>query len=177
MPKIFATLDKIKPIYDWTDKIVMLICKLLLILDIIFTSMSVLGRYISFIPMMAWCEEMVLTLMSYMAVLSAALAIRRGSHIRMTAFDRFLPKIVIKVLDILADVAVLALGVIMLVVGWKYTITLGSKATYISLPWLSKFWMYLPVPMAGLAMIVFEIEALYNHLKSFFVEEEKEANA
>jgi TRAP-type C4-dicarboxylate transport system permease small subunit len=65
----------------------------------------------------------------------------------------------------------------MLVVGWKYTTTLGSKGTYISLPWLSKFWMYLPVPMAGLAMIVFEIEALYNHLKSFYVKEEKEANA
>jgi TRAP-type C4-dicarboxylate transport system permease small subunit len=177
MPKIFATLDKIKPIYDWTDKILMFICKILLILDITFTSMSVVGRYVSFIPMMAWCEEMVLTLMSYMAVLSAALAIRRGSHIRMTALDRYLPKGLIKALDILADIAVLALGVIMMVVGWKYTTTLGSKGTYISLPWLSKFWMYLPVPMAGVAMIVFEIEALYNHLKSFYVKEEKEANA
>ena len=42
------------------------------------------------------------TCMSYMAVLSAALAIRRGAHIRMTAFDVYLPKIAVKVLDILA---------------------------------------------------------------------------
>ena len=38
--------------------------------------------------------------------------------------------------------------------------------------WLSRFWMYFPVPLAGIAMIIFEIEALYNHIKSFFVKEE-----
>ena len=70
MPKIFQTLDKIRPLYDWTYKIVMFICKLLLVADILITTMSVCGRYISFIPDPAWSEEVVLTLMSYMAVLS-----------------------------------------------------------------------------------------------------------
>ncbi|MBQ9897229.1 MAG: hypothetical protein IJM40_07940 [Synergistaceae bacterium] len=46
MPKIFKTLEKIRPLYDWTDKIIMFICKLLLIADIVITSMSVAGRYI-----------------------------------------------------------------------------------------------------------------------------------
>ena len=106
-----------------------------------------------------------------MAVLSAALSIRRGAHIRMTAFDRYLPAKLIKVLDILADVAVLVLGLIMLVEGWKYCTTLGGRGSYISMPWLSRFWMYLPVPVAGIAMIVFELEAVYNHIKSFYVKE------
>ena len=103
MPKIFTTLDKIKPAYDITYKVVLFICKLLLILDILITTMAVIGRYVPFIPDPAWSEEVVLTCMSYMAVLSAALAIRRGAHIRMTAFDVYLPKTVVKVLDILAD--------------------------------------------------------------------------
>ena len=94
-------LDKIKPAYDITYKVVLFICKLLLIADIIITTMSVIGRYVPFIPDPAWSEEVVLTCMSYMAVLSAALAIRRGAHIRMTAFDVYLPKMVVKVLDIL----------------------------------------------------------------------------
>ena len=102
----------------------------------------------------------------------AALAIRRGAHIRMTAFDVYLPKIVVKVLDILADLAVCILGLIMLVVGWNYATTLGGRGFYVSMPWLSRFWMYFPVPLAGVAMIIFEIEALYNHIKSFFVKEE-----
>ena len=50
MPKIFNTLDKIRPVYDWTYKIVMFICKLLLIADILITTMAVMGRYIPFIP-------------------------------------------------------------------------------------------------------------------------------
>lgn len=110
--------------------------------------------------------------MSYMAVLSAALAIRRGAHIRMTAFDVYLPKTVLKCLEILSDVAVFALGVIMMVVGWNYATTLGGRGFYVSMPWLSRFWMYFPVPLAGVAMIIFEIEAVYNHIKSFFVKEE-----
>jgi TRAP-type C4-dicarboxylate transport system permease small subunit len=110
-----------------------------------------------------------------MAVLSAALAIRRGSHIRMTAFDKYLPKRVIKFLDILSDIAVLSLGLIMLFVGWRYATTLGGRGFYVSIPWLSRFWMYFPVPLAGLAMIIFELESLYNHLKSFFVKEEEKA--
>ena len=101
MPAIFEKIDKIKPAYDITYKVVMFICKILLIADIAITSMSVAGRYIPFIPDPAWSEEVVLTCMSYMAVLSAALAIRRGAHIRMTALDPYLPKTLVKILDII----------------------------------------------------------------------------
>lgn len=166
-------MDKIRPVYDWVYRIFLFICKILLIADILITSYAVLGRYVPFIKDPAWSEEVVLTLMSYMAVLSAALAIRRGAHIRMTAFDPYLPKKLLKALDILADVTVLALSLIMLVSGWNYATTLGGRGTYVSMPWLSRFWMYFPIPLAGLAMFVFEIEALYNHLKGILLKEEK----
>ena len=39
MPKIFTTLDKIKPAYDITYKVVLFICKILLIADIAITTM------------------------------------------------------------------------------------------------------------------------------------------
>ena len=171
MPAIFQKIDKIRPAYDMTYRVVLFLCKLLLVVDILITTMAVAGRYISFIPDPAWSEEVVLTCMSYMAVLSAALAIRRGAHIRMTAFDRYLPAKVVKSLDIIADLAVLALAVIMITVGWKYATGIGSKRTYVSMPKVSRFWMYFPVPLAGVAMLVFEVEALYNHVKSFFVKE------
>ena len=172
MPKIFTTLDKIKPAYDITYKVVLFICNLSLILDSLMSTMSVIGRYVRFIPDPACSEDVVLTCMSYMAGLSAALAIRRGAHIRMTAFDVYLPKRVVKVLDILADAAVMVLGIIMMVVGWNYATTLGGRGFYVSMPWLSRFWMYFPVPLAGVAMIVFEFESIYNHIKSLFVKEE-----
>ena len=171
MPKIFKTLDKIRPAYDITYKVFMVICKVLLIADILLVSIAVLGRYVPFIPAPAWAEEIVLTLMSYMAVLSAALAIRRGAHIRMTAFDKYLNPKLLKALDILSDLAVLALGLIFIIKGYTYAVTIGSRGSYISIPTLSIFWKYFPIPLAGVAMIVFEIEALYNHIKGIFVKE------
>lgn len=172
MPRVFNTIDKIKPAYDVAYKVVLFICKMLLIVDILITTMAVAGRYIPFIPDPSWSVEVVLTCMAYMAVLSAALAIRRNAHIRMTAFDKYLPKRVLLFLDILSDVAILALAVVMIVVGWKYSVQLGSKGSYVSMPWLSRFWMYFPVPLAGIAMVIFEIEILLNHFKAIFVKEE-----
>ena len=92
----------------------------------------------------------------------------------MTAFDPYLPKGLIKFLDILSDVAVLVLAVVMLTVGWRYAVNIGSKGTYVSMPFLSRFWMYFPIPLAGIAMIIFEVEALYNHVKSLVAGETKE---
>ena len=86
MPKIFKILDKFKIVYDVTDKILMTICKLLLIADILIATLTVIQRYVpnAIFPPMPWGEQMVLTFMVYMAVLSAALAIRRGSPTHST---------------------------------------------------------------------------------------------
>lgn len=178
MPAFFKSLEKIRPLYDWTYKIVLFICKILLIGDIIVTSWAVIGRYVPFISDPHWSEEIVLTFMAYMAVLSATLAIRKRSHIRMTAFDNKLPKKALTALDLLADIAVLALGVILLVQGIKACNSpLIAKGKYASLPNLSKIWQYLPIPVAGASMIIFELEQVFLHIEEFFLPDgEKEAS-
>ena len=172
MPKIFTAFEKIKPVYNWTYKVVMFICKILLIVDILVTSMAVCGRYVSFIPDPAWSEQVVLTCMVYMAVLSATLAIHTNSHIRMTVFDQYLPKNVVKTLDVVSDIAVMVLGYILLTKGIEVCQSpLAKFGKYESLPWLSRVWMYIPIPLAGGSMIIFEIEQLVDHIKAFFVKE------
>ena len=180
MPAFFKSLEKIKPVYDWAYKIILLICKLLLIADIIITSWSVAGRYISFITDPHWSEEIILTFMVYMAVLSATLAIRKRSHIRMTAFDKYLPKKVLTVLDLLADIAVLALGVVMMVQGLKVIDPNGSLAKfakYSSIPTLSQTWQFLPMAVAGVGMILFELEQVFLRIEELCMSKEKEAKA
>lgn len=182
MPAFFKSLEKIKPVYDWAYKIMLFLCKLLLIADIIITSWSVAGRYIPFITDPHWSEEIVLTFMVYMAVLSATLAIRKRTHIRMTAFDKYLPKKALTVLDLLADVAVLILGVVLLVEGAKVVSPTGNIAKfakYSSLPKLSQIWMYMPVPVAGVGMILFELEQIFQRIKEFYGidNDKKEAKA
>lgn len=172
MSDLFISIDRLKPVYDKVYQFVLFLCKMLLIIDILITCMSVVGRYVSFIPDPAWSEEVVLTCMSYMAVLSAALAIRRGAHIRMTAFDKYLPQTVVKSLDILSDLCVLILAVIMIKVGYSYAVQIGGRGSYVSMPSVSRFWMYFPVPLAGIAMVIFELEALYNHVKELVLRKE-----
>jgi len=176
LPAFFRTLEKIRPLYDWTYKIIMFICKLLLIGDILITSWAVAGRYIPFITDPHWSEEVVLTFMVYMAVLSATLAIRKGAHIRMTAFDTYLPKKVLTVSDILADLAVMILGIILVVYGIRFCNSpLSLRGKYASIPTLSKVWQYLPVPVAGVGMIIFELEQIFLHVEQLFVKEDKKA--
>ena len=176
MPGFFKALAKPRPVFDWADKILMTVCKLLLIADVGITSMAVAGRYVSFIPDPAWSEQMVLTLMVYMAVLSATLAIRRRAHIRMTAFDKYMPPVMVKSLDLLSDIAVLGLGVVMLVYGIKVCNSpLARFGRYESLPQLSRVWMFLPVPIAGAGMIIFELEQIILHLGAFWTENKEAA--
>ena len=172
MPRLFQTIDKIRPLYDFVYRIVLVICKILLIADILISVYAVIGRYVPNFPSTSWAEQVVLTCMIYMAVLSATLAIRKNAHIRMTALDNYLPKKVVQVLDVLSDIAVLALGVILLVQGYKvFTSPLAKFGKYESMPWLSRKWMYFPIPLAGASMIIFELEQLYEHIKVFFVKE------
>jgi TRAP-type C4-dicarboxylate transport system permease small subunit len=174
MKSFFRVVDRIKPFYDHVYNGVLFICKILLVIDILITSVAVAGRYISFIPDPAWSEEVVLSLMAYMAVLSAALAIRRKAHIRMTALDRYLPPQLINFLDLIADFAVMALGFVMIFVGWGYAQKIGARGSYISIPALSRFWMYFPVPLAGVAMVIFEIEIIFSQLKLIVLKEDSE---
>ena len=174
MPAVFKALNKIKPLYDWTYKIVMFICKILLVADIIITTWVVIGRYVPFIATPYWGEEIILTLMVYMAVLSATLAIRTRAHIRMTAFDSYLPKTVLKISDLIADLAVLALGVVLVVYGYKFCNSpLSLRGKYASIPTLSKMWQYVPIVVAGAGMIIFELEQVFQRIESFFEKDEE----
>ena len=177
MPVIFDKLDKVKIVYDIAYKILNFICKILLITDILVTIYMVIGRYFTFIAAPVWGEQIVLTLMVYMTVLSAALALRRGAHIRMTSFDKHLNRNVVKALDLLADLGIMAFGIVLLIYGTQVCNSpLAKFGKYDSIPTLSRVWMYLPMPVAGVFTIVFEIEQIYTHIKAFFLKDETGGN-
>ena len=159
--------DRLRPFYEWTEKIIMLICKILLIGDIAVTSLTVAGRYIPVIPDPYWGEEVVLTQMVYMAVLSATIAIRKKAHIRMTAFDKFMSPVTLTVSDMIADMAVFILGFLLLVYGSRLCASpVSTMGRYASMPFLSKFWQYVSVPVAGLGMVIFELEQILSHFEA-----------
>ena len=45
---------------------------------------------------------------------------------------------------------------------------LARFGKYESIPTLSRVWMYLPIPIAGAGMIIFELEQIFQHIETFF---------
>ena len=175
---MFKLLHKLRPLYNFTDKLIMFVCKLLLIADVGIMSIEVIGRYVEWVPDPTWSEQIVLTLMCYMAMLSATLAIRKRRHIRMTSFDAYLPERLVQFLDLLADIAVFALGFVMFYYGIKVCQSpLARFGKYESLPQLSRVWMFLPIPVAGAGMVIFEIEQIILRLEDLFGIKTEEAAA
>ena len=83
----------------------------------------------------------------------------------------------LRVLDLVADVAVLALGVVLLVQGMKVIDPNGSLAKfakYSSIPTLSQVWQYVPMVVAGIGMILFELEQIFQHVEEFFIPDANE---
>ena len=172
MSAFFRFTHKLRFFFDWTYKVIMFLCKILLIGDIAITAWAVAGRYLPFLSDPHWSEEVVLTQMVYMTVLSAALAIRKGSHIRLSIYDRYLPGKMLTVSDLLADTGVLILGVVLQVTGIRISLSpLASLGRYASMPFLSKFWQYLSIPVAGAGMIIFETEQILQHLETLFTDD------
>lgn len=168
---VFSKLDKSKKVFDIIEYWVEQIAKAFLVGTIFVTCWKVAGRYVPGVPGPAWTEEIILMFMSYMAMLAAALALRRGAHVRMVILDPVLPKKVIKVLDLLVDVGVTFFCYILITVGWTYTMAIGAVGSFITMPDVSLVWRFLPIPLGGFFMLLFNIELIYKHIKVFFVED------
>ena len=89
-----------KQVFNRVYQCIMILCKIFLIIEILIAALVVVTRYLPGIVVPTWSEETILTCMIYMAMLSAALGLRRNAHIRMTVFDRLLPKATVKALDL-----------------------------------------------------------------------------
>ena len=98
--------------------------------------------------------------MIYMALISAGLAVRREAHVRMTALDKYLPLMLVKTLDVFDDLMVLGFSALMFVEGIQYAARVGERSMYTSIPWLSRFWLYIPVGIAGLVIFLFQLEVV-----------------
>ncbi len=170
MNTVFVKLDKLKPAFDRFSAVTLFICRLLLIADILVASYQVLSRFVSFLPDYPWTEEIVLTCMVYLTLISAALALRRNGHIRMTALDKRLPPKLLLSLDLLADVAVLCFALLMVCNGWGFAA--NSKGFYTSMPFVPKAVLFASVPIGGFFAIIVELELIYNHIKAFVVKKE-----
>ncbi|MCI8853482.1 MAG: TRAP transporter small permease [Lachnospiraceae bacterium] len=152
-------MEKVTKIFDYVYLFFMTICKLFFIGMVVVTAYVVFGRFVlNNSP--SWGEELALLCMVYMSMISAALAIRKDTHIRMTIIDLFLPEKVVGFFKGLAQVAIFGFSWFMIIYGWQFAQLMGrSMMTGLR---IKSMYLYLAIPIAGVALCLMEIERLIN---------------
>ena len=145
----------LKNFFDVVYHFFMSLCKILFIIMIVITAYVVFGRYVLH-SHPVWGEEVVLMGLTYMALISAGLAIRREAHMKMTLLDLALSPQVIERLKFTAISAIFIFSLFMIVIGAKFTWAMRlSRMTGLQIP---TSWQYLAVPVSGvvIALMCFE---------------------
>ena len=144
-----------KKFFDIIYAFFLMICKILFIITVVVTAYLVFGRFILH-SQPVWGEEIVLMSITYMALISCALAIRDDSHMKMTLIEFLIPAKWVNVLKFLALIAIFIFAMFMVVEGFKFAEIMGlSKMTGLQ---IKTSWLYLAVPVSGIAIVLMVLE-------------------
>lgn len=119
---------------------------------------QVFGRYVLH-KTPAWTEEIALVIMTAYGFLSIATGFSRRSHLSVTMLYDHFPPLIRRILDYLADIAVILFGVFLFIEGYKFTIlTWSSELPATGLP---NGLQYLVVPVTGLLIVIYGLYWLF----------------
>lgn len=152
-------MNTVTKIFDAIYWFFMTVCKLFFIAMVGITAFVVFNRYV-IKNSLVWGEPVVLMCMVYMSLGSAALAIRKDTHIRMLVIDYFAPKKVICFVRGAAHVSIFAFGIFMIIYGWKFSML--AKRNVMTGVGITSMWLYLSCPFAGFAVVLMELERFIN---------------
>ncbi|AUN33494.1 TRAP transporter small permease [Niveispirillum cyanobacteriorum] len=124
-------------------------------------SWQVFGRFIlNSSP--SWSEQAALTLMIWFVTLAAAVGVREGFHIRITAVEDMVSPPVRKAMHVLADLVVGSIGAAMLF--WGGDLVIRTWGHVIPSLGLSRGFAYLGLPLAGGLIVLFALERILKTL-------------
>lgn len=124
-----------------------------MVLMVVIVFVQVIFRYI-LNDSLSWSEELVRYIFIWQVWLGASLGMRINEHIRVDMFVKLLPSAPQKVMNVLADILVLAFYVFLIVYGFEYLASVIAKdmtSTALQLP-LSWVYASLPVGSAIIAL-------------------------
>lgn len=148
--------------FDGVYWLFMTSCKLCFIAMVIITAAVVFNRYVLKYSM-TWGEPVVLMCMVYMSLVSAALAIRKDTHIRMQVIDFLVSKKAVAVMRAAAQVGIFIFGLFMIYYGWQF-MTKVARRNIMTGVGIRSTWLYLANPVAGAAICLMEIERFINFI-------------
>jgi TRAP-type C4-dicarboxylate transport system permease small subunit len=143
--------SRLSNIFTFFDRLVDVLCKMLLLVQVIVVSIVVFGRVL-FKVTPSWGEQISLVAMVWFGLLSASIAVRDNSHICVTLLEKVLPPVWLQWNDRINAVLMFLFSTFMVIVGIQLTkLTALNILTGLNIP---SSWLYASVPAAGLAIMV-----------------------
>jgi len=107
-----------------------------------------------------WSEELARVLFMYMSLIGCALAIKSGSHVKITFFSDKLPEKVRFALALTLELAVLVSIFAIIYLGYQHV----QRTAFFELITLeiSSKWMNYSLPLGGLFMVARQLEKMYQ---------------
>ncbi|PTW59872.1 TRAP-type C4-dicarboxylate transport system permease small subunit [Breoghania corrubedonensis] len=127
---------------------------------IITVALQVLARDILAAPMI-WTGDVAQLLFTWLIFIGAAAGLRLGSHYTVDLLPMHRRTVKLST-DWIGFVAGVLVALLLLICGWELTM-IRSTAVVQSLG-ISRFWMFLPLPLSGAFMILFLAEMLQDLL-------------
>jgi len=130
----------------------------LFVIMVLVVCFTVFTRYfLRYTP--SWGEETALLCMIWFGFLSMALGVRDDLHLSITILDRVLSKPVLKLLNLVKYLCTGGYGLFMLIQG-RELVLIGLRNKFPGLG-ITSAWLYMPVCLAGAAIVVYSIEKFY----------------
>lgn len=145
------------------NKIVIYLCIVMFVMVIVSCSLQVFTRYV-INAALPWTEELARFTFVWMSLLGGSICVKHKSHAVVTALVNWLPTGIRSKILLVADVLVLSGAILMIMEGWKMVTATGrqlSPAMYLPMSYV-----YLSVPLSGLAISVHKINDIFEWIAS-----------
>lgn len=126
--------------------------------------LQVFARNILKIPMI-WTSDLALLLFSWLIFVGAACAFRRGAHYSVDILPEHWAS-ARRWLDLIGYALAGIVIYVLLVHGWELA-SIRASGTVQSLN-ISRFWMFVPIPLGGALMVLFLVEHLTRFARELF---------
>lgn len=149
----------LKKISEVIYEINLKLCVIFLLIMVALISARVVGRYVvGRTP--AWMAEIAIMSMVWFSMLSIAIGIKDGSHIKMTLVDFIISPKKVRMLKILIYIILIFCAVFMIWFGIGFAEgAINIRYTATRLP---RAYVYISIPFAGLTIVITCIERIYN---------------
>lgn len=146
----------------------LLVCLVLLEMSVL-AFIQVVMRYV-FGTSITWGEEVLRYQICFVAFFGADIGLRYGAHIKTEVINLILPDRYKTLMNAFVFLAVCAFCAVIVYFGMGLVLKVAASGQLTAATRISKFWIYLPIPIGGFLMSVRSASYTVSEVRKFFLQ-------